>query len=288
MLRITGKNLICLCLMWWGVFTLGGCGAWGGEAQKAQVPVLIYHNISADEADGTLTPERLDAQLSALANAGYTTISFDELEDFVEGEGTLPEKPIIFTFDDGYESNYRLAYPVFQKHNAKATIFVIGVSVGKTTYKDTGKKMTPHFTLEEAEEMEASGLISIQSHGYNLHEVKGYDQEPIRRGAQQREDESEEEYRAFLKQDFETMKEVMGKTCTVLAYPYGLSSRESEEAATEAGIKVTLSIDPKVSTVTRGDPQSMRLMGRINAESLSPEELIEKLDAAKEESRRSK
>ena len=52
----------------------------------------------------------------------------------------------------------------------KATIFAIGVSIGKDTYKDTDHAMTPHFGAAEMQEMVDSGLISIQSHTYDMHQ----------------------------------------------------------------------------------------------------------------------
>lgn len=81
----------------------------------------------------------------ALSEAGYTGVSFDELQAYVLRGAPLPEKPVVITFDDGYESNYTLAYPILQKYGMKATIFAIGVSFGTDHYKDTDYAITPHF-----------------------------------------------------------------------------------------------------------------------------------------------
>ena len=89
---------------------------------------------------------------------------------------------------------------------------MIGVSVGRNTYKDTGIPITPHFSLEQAAEMEASGLISIQSHGYDVHEHRKLDPPPLRHGILRREDETEEDYLAFLHDDCARMKALLGKT----------------------------------------------------------------------------
>ena len=102
---------------------------------------------------------------------GYEAISFDELIAFAEGKGALPEKPVLITFDDGYQSNYEYAFPILKEENMKGTIFAIGVSIGKKEYyKDTVHKMTPHFGKEEIDEMKGSGLISIGSHTYDMHQ----------------------------------------------------------------------------------------------------------------------
>ena len=52
----------------------------------------------------------------------------------------------------------------------KGDHFAIGVSIGKNTYKDTDHAMTPHFGAAEMQEMVDSGLISIQSHTYDMHQ----------------------------------------------------------------------------------------------------------------------
>ena len=98
-----------------------------------------------------------------IKDRGYEPISFEQLIEYHENRRELPEKPIIITFDDGYLSNYELAYPILKEFNFKAAIFVIGVSFGN---KDLAY---PHFGWAEAREMKASGLVSIESHTYDLH-----------------------------------------------------------------------------------------------------------------------
>ena len=77
---------------------------------------------------------------------------------------------MIVTFDDGYSSFYELAFPILKELSIQATVFPIGVSVGKDTYKDTGISIIPHFNWQQAQEMASSGLVSIQSHSYDMHQ----------------------------------------------------------------------------------------------------------------------
>ena len=254
------------------------------EAYSAQVPILMYHNL-AQEGSGndTISVQRFEEHLAALQDAGYTTITFQYLLAYVEQGTELPEKPVLLTFDDGYESNYTLAYPLLQQYQMKATIFVIGVSMGKDTYKDTGQAMIPHFTQEQAAEMEASGLVAIESHGYDMHEVQGRDPEPIRVGILPREDESEWDYAAFLQEDCQAMTDLLGKTPGVLAYPYGYASELSEVVLHEMGIYATVTIEEKINTIVKGLPQSLRQMGRFYmTEAISAPELLSMLSGGAE------
>lgn len=254
------------------------------EAYSAQVPILMYHNL-AQEGSGndTISVQRFEEHLAALQDAGYTTITFQDLLAYVEQGTELPEKPVLLTFDDGYESNYTLAYPLLQQYQMKATIFVIGVSMGKDTYKDTGQAMIPHFTQEQAAEMEASGLVAIESHGYDMHEVQGRDPEPIRVGILPREDESEWDYAAFLQEDCQAMTDLLGKTPGVLAYPYGYASELSEVVLHEMGIYATVTIEEKINTIIKGLPQSLRQMGRFYmTEAISAPELLSMLSGGAE------
>lgn len=72
----------------------------------------MYHEVTEGEAgEYSINVADFEAQLQALADAGYTTVSFDELYDYVTTGAELPEKPIVITFDDGYMNNYTLAFP---------------------------------------------------------------------------------------------------------------------------------------------------------------------------------
>ncbi len=117
------------------------------------VPTLMYHAVD-DETWGYselfVRPSDMEAQLQYLQDNGYTTIFFSDLANLDE-----IEKPVLLTFDDGYVDNYTKLYPLLQKYNAKATIFVITNSI-----KDHPKYMKP----EQIKEMSDSGLVEIQSH----------------------------------------------------------------------------------------------------------------------------
>ena len=122
----------------------------------ACVPVLLYHNIvpviENEDVLLNITPEQFGLHMKAIKNAGFNTITYRQFYDFAFNGGSLPENPIIVTFDDGYKSNYTYAYPVLKELGMRATIFIVTSTVGATENVNY-----PHFSWEEASEMEKSG-----------------------------------------------------------------------------------------------------------------------------------
>ena len=249
----------------------------------ATLPILCYHHLIEEGEcnSSTVTVASFRAQLDALAAAGYTPVSLAQVRAYVEQGEALPEQPILLTFDDGYESNYTLAWPILKKYGFPATIFVIGVSIGKDSYKDTGEAMTPHFSLEQAAEMEASGLITVASHGYDVHEVEGRDAEPIRKGVLQRAGESETDYVSFLTGDAQRMFELLGEDAGFFAYPYGMYDERARVILREAGVYGTVLIGGSTSNVLiKGLPQCLYDMQRYSVyNDVTGEALLAMLEA---------
>ena len=249
---------------------------------SAQVPILMYHHLSEDVTNSEMvSPEQFEAQIRALSEAGYTGVSFDELQGYVLRGEPLPEKPVVITFDDGYLSNYTLAYPILQKYGMKATIFAIGVSFGKDHYKDTGYAMTPHFGAAEAKEMTDSGLISIQSHTYDMHQWPPYEDgsAAVRENILPLAGESEEAYVRALTEDFTKsraqLEDATGQPVDVLAYPAGQYSTLAQVTLQELGVHVTLSTNPGVNTVVKGLPQTLYAMLRFGiTDDITPAALL--------------
>ena len=99
---------------------------------QAQVPVLMYHYVSAlpPNPDGirrdlTVSPENFEAQLQYLAEAGYHAITLTDLALHLTQGYPLPEKPIILTFDDGYSDAYKVVFPLLLDYGFTATFFVL-------------------------------------------------------------------------------------------------------------------------------------------------------------------
>ena len=119
------------------------------------VPIFMYHAVGNDcwgEESLFVKPEELEKQLQYLSENGYETIFFEDLAHIEQYE-----KPVMLTFDDGYDDNSTNLLPLLQKYGMKATIFLIAGDVGKRH----------KLTREQISELVQSGLVSIQSHGWS-------------------------------------------------------------------------------------------------------------------------
>lgn len=240
------------------------------ETVSRDVPVLMWHNLAEESSgDMTISVDTFRAQIEALHEAGFKTVSLQQLYDYVHFGTELPGKPIVLTFDDGYFSNYEYAYPILREYGMQATIFAIGVSVGKDTYKDTDHAMTPHFGADEAREMVDSGLISVQSHTFDMHQWPPFEDgnAQVRETLLPFDGEADADYEAAVEADFaesrELLESITGQPVNALAFPEGAYVTLTQDALRSAGAELTFTTVRAVNTVVKGLPQSLCAMPRF-------------------------
>ncbi len=131
-------------------------------------PILLYHHLTDHipaEFENTTSVKKFESDMKRILEAGYQPISLEEMVDCFQTGTALPEKCVVITFDDGYESNYTLAFPILQKYGIKADIFLNNDLVGISSSHGL-----PHFSWDQARAMEESGLVTVYSHGYTHHD----------------------------------------------------------------------------------------------------------------------
>lgn len=262
-----------------------------GKDEEISIPILLYHHIDPDspESGTVIHPETFASHMELLLENGYTTITFTDIINYVEKGTELPDKPVIITFDDGYYSNYEYAFPVLRENSQKATIFVIGCSVGHyETYKDTELPITSHFGEKEMQEMTASGCIDIQSHTFDMHQWPPYeDSVEVRDNILPLEGETETDYISALSLDAQLQQGLFGEygmeSPIVVAFPTGKWTDIANVVLAENGVKVTLTTDSeRVNTLVRGLPQSLVGLGRMNVDgTVTPEDILRYCGAGK-------
>ncbi len=257
------------------------------EDTSVNVPILMYHHITPEPSGGVaVSTAKFEEQIRSLSEAGYTAVSYEQLMSYVDSGTALPEKSIVITFDDGYESNISLAAPILEKYGMCATIAIVGVTEGCTTYKDTGSEITPHFSLDDprVSELVGKGIIDIETHTFDMHQVEKYDGDGCRKGAVMLENESEEEFIRALSDDLEMarsrIQSATGTETLVYTYPYGFYSRLSEEVIHSLGMRVSVTTDHGTNEIIKGVEQSLYLLKRISvSENATGEGLLNTLAA---------
>lgn len=130
--------------------------------RKTWVPILAYHEVAYTPGNElTLKPGQFLSEMTWLHAHGFHTINLGQLYAATYYGYKLPPRPIILTFDDGYESVYSLAYPILKKFGYQATVFVITASIGGKT-RSSAKY--PKLSLMQLRELNQSGLFDIESH----------------------------------------------------------------------------------------------------------------------------
>lgn len=230
-----------------------------------RIPILMYHAIcesSSKAGKFVITKNAFEDDLKYLKAAGYNTISFSELIDFVENNVPLPENPIMLTFDDGYYNNYCYAYPLLKEYNAKATISIIGKYTDLYSEISEENPNYSHITWEQAREMCDSGLVEIQNHSYNSHTTDNG-----RNGTKKKNGESIAAYTEYIYSDIGKLQEEINKnlgyTPTVFAYPFGSVSEASYDILKQMGFKATLSCAEKINEIHTGGSDDLYMLGRF-------------------------
>ncbi|WP_338708456.1 polysaccharide deacetylase family protein [Paenibacillus amylolyticus] len=197
--------------------------------------VLMYHYIEPKlnnhETDNKsiINLEDFEQNMKYLHDEGYRTITLNQLEQYVSGKISLPQKSIVITFDDGYQNNYTLAYPVLQKYNFHASLFVIGSKI-----QDQPSEFEPAINsfISKPEMQAATDVFEFNSHTYNLHH-KGFmrcgNSVPVGLDT------------SLLDDDIQHMKQT-GKDTPYLAYPFGYTSTQMIYKLQQHGYRMAFTV----------------------------------------------
>jgi peptidoglycan/xylan/chitin deacetylase (PgdA/CDA1 family) len=105
---------------------------------KPEVPVLCYHRISdGSKSDYRVSPATFTSHMKILADSGYHSISPAQLYDYLVYNKTLPEKPVLITFDDSRVEHSLIAAPVMEKYGFRGTFFIMTITYNKKNYMTT-------------------------------------------------------------------------------------------------------------------------------------------------------
>lgn len=196
---------------------------------RREVPVLCYHQIrnwlpsdGKRAHDDIISPDRFKEHVKMLADSGYTSILPDQLYDYLVYGKRLPEKPIMFTFDDTDLDQFTVAAPTLKKYGFKGVYFIMTVSIGK-------KGRIAYMNKEQIKQLSDEGN-TIASHTYDHKNFAQF---------------TKEDWKTQIEEPNKTIAAITGKKVEYFAYPYGVSKASSLHRLKDYGFKAAFILSTK-------------------------------------------
>ena len=207
-------------------------------AAGERVPIIMYHDIVAQRTKSSVwfdcSAEEFEDGMAKIKSEGRTPISMRQLYEHLSTGATLPQKPILLTFDDNYQGFHDNAWPILKRYGYPAAMFVHTNFVGDT------KGAHPKMTWATLKELEKDKLFTVGSH--TVMHYLDLAQKPA------------EVQKAELERSKATLEAKLGHPVDFLAYPNGSNSKETQLLAREAGYKMAFTI---VNTPAEESPSIM-------------------------------
>lgn len=196
---------------------------------KKEVPVLCYHQIrdwlpsdGKRAKDDIISPAKFKEHVKMLADSGYNSILPDQLYDYLVYGKSLPEKPIMFTFDDTDLDQFTVAYPTLKQYGLKGVYFIMTVSIGK-------KGRIAYMNAQQIKELSDNGNV-IASHTYDHKNFSKF---------------TEEDWKTQIDEPTQKLERITGKKVEYFAYPYGVYKSSLLPKLKEHGFKAAFILSTK-------------------------------------------
>ena len=234
-------------------------------SDAVELPIIMYHSVLKDESRSgayVITPETLENDIVYLLENGYTFVTAQELIDYTENIGILPDKPAMLTFDDGFYNNYEYVKPLLEEYGASAVISVVGSYTDEFSESNIANPSFGYLRWSDIYDMFLSKHIEIGNHSYNFHST-----DQGRMGSGRNEGESDEEYLSIFCEDTQRMQdrcmEKTGFAPVIYTYPFGEYDEITTDVLKEMGFKMSLSCTEGINHIVP-DPDCLFILKRYN------------------------
>ena len=192
-----------------------------------KLTILMYHKIDERPAGvrnpgNFVSPPRFEEQMDAVLSWGYHTIGFDQWLDYRNGVAvSLPERPLIVTFDDGYTCFDTNAWPVLRARSMGATVFLVASQIGGANVWDEGEVRLPLMNAERIRALQSEG-VHFGSHSLSHRALARIP--------------ADEAFRELSGSRW-TLGEMLGRDVSAFAYPFSNQNTLVRELAKQAGYR---------------------------------------------------
>lgn len=187
------------------------------RADRAVAPILLYHHVTdaLPASRYVVSTADFERQMKHLKNWGYTPVSLARLSTALQGEGSLPQRPVIITFDDGYQDVYENAFPIMQQLGFPGVVYVI-----TSQLKGTG---TLH--VDELKILIAAGW-EIGSHSKSHLDLRTYGLD----------------LNAEIGGSREKLEKLLDTQVLTFSFPFGLTSPAANRLVRSAGYRTAVGV----------------------------------------------
>src|SRR5213594_3634080 len=236
--------------------------------QTAQTIIFCYHRlVDKVRYPGTeITPAAFEAQMKELKDRGITVISMQDLLAWKRGEKNIPPRCAVITFDDGWKSQYEVAWPIMKKFGYPFTMFIYteGVAGGSL---GGGQAIT----WEMLADMRDNG-IDIEAHTATHQDLReGHTIMVMEPGGKRTKKKlTGAEYEQWVQNEVVGCKQLLeqrlGIRINCFAVPFGTYNEHVKEIARNAGYEAMFTVYGQPITYT----SPMDALGRYAIEANKP------------------
>ena len=204
--------------------------------QTAQVLVFGWHRFvdKVRRPDTEITPQDFEKQMQELKDHGITVINMQDLLAWKRGEKSIPPRCAVLTLDDGWKSQYEVAWPILKKFGYPLTLFIYTEGV-RGGHFGGGEAMT----WEMLSEMRDAG-VDIEAHSATHQDLR----KPYDKVAKKRL--SPPEYEQWLQNEIvgskQLLEQKLGIKVNCFAVPYGFYNEHIKEVCRNAGYEAIFTV----------------------------------------------
>ena len=204
------------------------------------IPIIVYHSVGEDCADAyrrwLVRPAELSAQLGALSDYGYRSITVHELALLRRSGRTVPQGTCVITFDDGLKDFMKGAMPILTDRGFSASLYVVSGLIGASAcwLANLGEGERPMLDWPALRDLHGAG-IEIGAHSVRHREL-----DTLSRSRATQE----------IRDCKHTLEDGLGEAVTTFAYPHGYASRVTRRTVEEAGFLAACRVRHALSNET--------------------------------------
>ena len=250
--------------LWYLTVFLFLCAHTVFAASDSTFLVLNYHDIIQEERVPpfdrvAVSQKHFESHFAWLKNHGYHVVSFQQVIDASQGIRSLPEKSVLLTFDDGYQSFYTRVFPLLKKYHYSAVVALVGSWMDQKP-DSTAPKDKALLSWGQVRELIDSGLVEVASHSYDLHRgivanPQGNEQAAATAHAYDTDlgqYEDDEEYRQRVASQVAQSRDFIWQNAGIvprlMVWPFGEYNETVLVASREAGMPFTMALRDGMNT----------------------------------------